>query len=302
MGTKFQRAKSRNCNRFANMLLPILAIAGVLWMAQDATAGLVNDVPSCYAAAHIDPPAKPYTHLIYILMDQTVKLPPALEQSAVDNALRMLTPGTKFVVAEFSAFSQGHYLQVVHTGIIEMPLAKSRIGSTPMVAARHLNACLGMQYGFAKKMVATTMASIMKNSTSSLDQSDIMMAMKTVSSAVASDPASQKVLFAITDGLENSSVTSFYRDGTVRIINPTAEISKAEKNQLMGNFGGASVYVLGGAIMPPATSGSLAVRNGYRDPQMLINLKAFWRQYFAKSNAKLVEFGEPALTEPVSYP
>lgn len=267
-----------------------------------AWAGLVNDVPSCYAATHIAPPAKPYTHLIYILMDQTVKLPPTLEQSAVNNALRMLKPGTKFVIAEFSAFSQGHYLKVVHTGIVEKPLSPSRIGSTSMVAARHLKACLGMQYGFARKMVATSMASIMESSTSSLDQSDIMMAMKTVAPAIASDPAAQKVLFAITDGLENSSVTTFYGNGTVRVINPAVEMDQAIRNHLIGNFGGASVYVLGGAVMPPAANGSLAARNGYRDPQVLINLKDFWRQYFAKSDGKLIEFGEPALVEPVAYP
>lgn len=279
------------------------AVAALLVVAPaSALAGLVDDVPSCYAATHIAPPKKPYTHLIYILMDQTVKLPPALEQSAVNNALRMLQPGTKFVITEFSAFSQGHFLRVLHTGIIEKPLAKSRVGSTAMVAARHLNACLGMQKQFATKMVASTMASVMKSSTSSLDQSDIMLAMKTVAASIAQDPASQKVLFAITDGLENSSVTSFYSNGGVRIINPMAEISKAVKNNLLGNFGGASVYVLGGAVMPPATSGTLAQRNGYRDPQALINLKDFWRQYFAKSDGKLMEFGEPALVEPVAYP
>jgi hypothetical protein len=279
------------------------AVAGLLVAAPaSAWAGLVNDVPSCYAATHIAPPAKSYTHLIYILMDQTVKLPPALEQSAVDNALRMLKPGTKFVIAEFSAFSQGHFLQVVHTGIVEKPLATTRIGSTSMVAARHLNACLGMQYGFARKMVATTMSSIMESSTSSLDQSDIMMAMKTVAPAIARDPASQKVLLAITDGLENSSVTTFYGNGTVRVISPSAEMVKAVRNHLIGNLGGASVYVLGGAVMPPTASGSLAARNGYRDPQALVSLKAFWRQYFTKSDGKLVDFGEPALVEPVAYP
>ncbi|WP_215852681.1 hypothetical protein [Acidithiobacillus ferrooxidans] len=287
-----------------HVLRVIRLTVAVLLVAAPASAwaGLVNDVPSCYAATHIAPPAKPYAHLIYILMDQTVKLPPALEQSAVNNALRMLKPGTKFVIAEFSAFSQGHFLQVVHTGIVEKPLAPSRIGSTSMVAARHLNVCLGMQYGFARKMVATSMASIMESSTSSLDQSDIMMAMKTVAPAIARDPAAQKVLFAITDGLENSSVTTFYGNGTVRVINPAVEMGKAIRNHLIGNFGGASVYVLGGAVMPPAATGTLAARNGYRDPQALINLKDFWRQYFAKSDGKLMEFGEPALVEPVAYP
>ncbi|MHB1301062.1 MAG: hypothetical protein ACYCY8_09385 [Burkholderiales bacterium] len=65
--------------------------------------------------------------------------------------------------------------------------------------------------------------------------------MKTVSSAVSKDPAKQKVVFVVTDSLENSSVTSFYVRHGVRRIDPTKEMEKAESNHVIGNFGGASV-------------------------------------------------------------
>ena len=64
--------------------------------------------------------------------------------------------------------------------------------------------------------------------------------MKTVSSAVSKDHAKQKVVFVVTDGLENSSVTSYVRHG-VRRIDPTKEMEKAESNHMIGNFGDASV-------------------------------------------------------------
>jgi hypothetical protein len=267
----------------------------------EARAGLVNDVPSCYAVTHIKPAAMPYDKLIYILIDQTVKLTPDLEQSVVNNALRMVQPGSKFVIAEFSAFSQGRYLEVIHTGIEERPLAASRVDSTPIRAAHTLRRCLTMQAGFARRMVATTVARILKESKSTLDQSDIMLALKTVSKAIRTDPAQEKVVFVVTDGLENSSVTSFYMDNSVRNIDPSTEIAKAAAAHLFGNFGGASVYILGGAMMPPASNGTRAQRDGYRDPTVLGHLKAFWREYFTRSGACLVEFGEPALTRPVSY-
>jgi hypothetical protein len=266
-----------------------------------AHAGLVNDVPSCYAATHIQPDAHPYDKLAYILVDQTVALDPALEQSVVDNSLRMLQPGSKFVIAEFSAFSQGRYLTVLHTGIIERPLDASRVNSTSIRAAKDLDQCLGQQDGFARSMVARTLAEVMKASTSMLDQSDILMALNTVSAAVAAESAQHKTVFVATDGLENSSVTSFYVRGTVRDINPSKEMSKAVNAHLLGDFGGASVYIVGGAVMPPATLGTKAQRDGYRDPHTLSDLSQFWHDYFGRSNAHLVEFGEPALVEPVSY-
>ncbi|MDA8093316.1 MAG: hypothetical protein M0T84_05275 [Betaproteobacteria bacterium] len=288
-----------------NTLLPISRVALLACMAlgalPNAYAGLVNDVPSCYAATHIRPGAKPYDNMVYIALDQTVKLDPTLEQSVVNNALRLVQPGSKFVIAEFSAFSQGRYLNVLHTGIVEQPLAASRVNSTPIVAARQLRQCLGMQASFARKMVATTLAQVMTRSSSSLDESDVMLAMKTISKAVAADPAQHKTVFVVTDGLENSSITSFYAHDSVRDINPSTELSKAAAAHMFGNFKGASVYVLGGAMMPPATNGTRAQRDGYRDPRTLENLSRFWRDYFAKSNARLVEFGEPALIAPVRY-
>ncbi len=270
-------------------------------LAGSAQAGLVNDVPSCYAATHIVPDPHPYDRMVYILLDQTMLLDPQLQQSVANNTMRLLTPGTKFVIAEFSAYSQGRYLDVLHTGIIEKPLAQGRVNETPMKAAARLAQCIDMQKNFATKMVVTTLAQVFKASTFSLDQSDIMQALKTVSPAIAQDPATQKIVFVITDALENSSVSSFYAHGTVRLVNPKAELTKAKAAGMLGDFGGARVYLLGAALMPPPDKGTKAQRDGYRDARVLHSLSAFWHDYFKASNANLVEFGEPALVEPTSF-
>ena len=283
------------------LLHAALAFGATLVVSANVHAGLVNDVPSCYAATHIEPDMQPYDKLVYIVVDQTVSLGETLEQSVVDNALRMVQPGSKFVIAEFSAFSQGRYLNVLHTGIVERPLADTRVNSTPMRAAKALDQCLSQQGSFARTMVAKTLADVMKGSSNTLDQSDILMAFKSVAQAVAADPAPHKTLFAVTDGLENSTVTSFYARGSVRDINPAAELTKAVGSHMVADFGGTKVYVLGGAIMPPAAQGTKAQRDGYRDPRTLQDLSQFWHDYFAKSNARLVAFGEPALLEPVNY-
>ncbi len=284
------------------LLRSAAALACAMALNSTAHAGLVNDVPSCWAAIHLAPTGAPYDRLVYVLLDQTVQLDPALDQSVVDNTMRLLQPGTKFVIAEFSAFSQGHYLNVLHTGILDKPLPASRVSSTPIQAAKHLVECLGMQRNFAERMAMATLVGVLKSSTSSLDQSDIMQALKTVSAAVRADPAKQKLVFVVTDGLENSSVTSFYAHNAARNIDPKVELAKAATAHEFGNFGGATIYVLGGAMMPPAQHGTQAEMNGYRDPQTLLHLKQFWQGYFAHSDATLDEFGEPALVTPVAFP
>lgn len=266
-----------------------------------AHAGLANDVPSCYAANKIAAPQPQYDHLIYVLVDQTVALDPTLQRSVLDNLLPLLQAGTKFVVAEFSAFSQGHYLNVLHSGVIERPLSASAEGDVPMSRLRELHTCFQQQVIYARRLALGTTAQVLKTGSSSLDRSDIMMALKSVSSAVAQERVSDRVVFVVTDGLENSSVTTFYAHNAVRHINPGAELKRATEGALFGDFGGARVFVLGAAVMAASDSGSRSQRNGYRDPATLMDLRRFWEGYFMRSNAKLIEFGTPALLEPVSW-
>ena len=273
------------------------SIAAAVLLISPAHAGLQNDVPSCYAANQIAPVNHiGYTRLIYVLIDQTVGWNTDLEQSILDNLNLNLVPGTKFVIAEFSAFSQGRYLNVIHTGIIENPMPETQIDNTPINKTKIFDACLMDQLPFATVLADRSVQSAFQASTSSLNHSDIMAALQMVSGAVASDPASQKLLFLASDGLENSSVTSFYRHGSLRDINPEAEIQRAAVAGLFGNFGGSKVYVIGGAL-----PGAGIASSAYRSPETLENLKKFWQDYFQKSNADLVEFGEPALLEPIAF-
>ena len=272
------------------------ALAVTLLLSPPAYAGLRNDVPSCYTANQITPAdGLGYTRLIYVLIDQTVGWTPDLEQAIFDNLNANLTPGTKFVIAEFSAFSQGRYLQVIRTGIIEDPLPEHQFNNTPIQRSKIFNACLLGQRPFATQLADQSLQSALRASSSSLAHSDIMSALQSVSAAIAADPAPNKLLFLATDGLENSAVTSFYHHGALREINPSTEIQRATAAGLFGNFSGSKIYVIGGAVQG---SGSAMA---YRSPEMLENLQHFWQLYFEKSDATLVEFGEPALLEPVAF-
>lgn len=283
-----------------NPLVRVFALMAALFSGM-AYAGLVNDVPSCYEANGIRPFSTPYDNLIYVLLDQTVQLDQELQKSVLDNTRRLMQPGTKFVIAEFSAFSQEHYLTVLHTGIIENPIPPSNLGDVVISKLRPFLNCLREQVVFAARMALETEHQIMESSASSLHHSDILQALKTVAGAVAQDSAKNKAVFVVTDGVENSSVTSFYARDSVRLIDPSTEIAKAKAADLFSDFGGARIYVLGGGVMPPATSGTTAQRDGYRNPQVLHALSTFWHAYFKSSNADLVEFGEPALVEAVSW-
>jgi hypothetical protein len=210
-----------------------LALWGALFTVS-VRAGLVNDVPSCYVAEHMPyKPASP-SHLIYVLLDQTVQLDPDLQASVLHNLDGVLGPGTKFVIAEFSAYSEGRYLSVVHTGIVEPSLPAREEGNVPLARLLGFKTCLREQQAFAVQMANQTVAAIFHGSTATLGHSDILAALDTISGAIRVEPEQVE-------------------------------------------------------------------REGYRDAQTLGALKEFWSEYLAASHADLVEFGEPALLEPVSY-
>ena len=277
-----------------------LASVFMLAFASGAGAGLVNDVPSCYTAYRLKTPPKP-DKLFYVLIDQTVQLDPTLQKSVLNNIGRMIQPSSRFVIAEFSAFSQGRYLQVLNTGIIEQPLDEASYDDIAITKAPAIRACFGKQSAFARNMIVGAARKIMAGATSDLAQSDIMAALLDVGEVLHAAPEPDKVLFLVSDALENSSVTSFYANNGVRDINAEAEMGKAKAAQLVGDLAGTKVYMLGSGLMPAAKAGTAAVRRGYRDPKTIHSLETFWSDYFKASNANLVEFGAPSLVSPVAY-
>lgn len=282
---------------FALALTAFCLVAG----GQAARADSANQVPSCYKANNVTPFGPVYDKLFVVLIDQTVLLDKNLQEDVLQTMNQMIQPGTHFIVGEFSAFSQGRYLNIVEDGVAEAPVPQDQIGNMVATKVAPFNQCLASQLTYARQTAEQTALQIMQDSSSSLAQSDIEMSLKEVSAPIKEDQAAHKVVLLVTDGLEYSTVSSFYSHDTARDINPDVEMKKAEAADMIGDFGGASIYVIGGALEPPATSGTQAERNGYRNPQMQEHLAEFWGDYFKASNANLAGFGLPALLVPTHY-
>lgn len=66
---------------------------------------------------------------------------------------------------------------------------------------------------------------------------------------------------------------------------------------MFGDFGGAKVYVIGAGLLTEDIKNSKGV---YRSPQIMQALSTFWKEWFKKSNAEVIEFGQPALLNPIN--
>jgi len=261
-----------------------------------------NDIPSCYAWAKLNAqqPAPSGRELV-VIIDQTVHMNEALQRSAWAHIVRYLRPGDAVRLYQFSAFLKDHYLRLPFAGRLEAPLetrARSRIGVETL---KQFDACLAQQMTFFRDRFGKLFIASFSAPDTDIARSDILASLHKIGAdltATASggnfaenlgaNPSVDRVVLLISDMLENSSVTSFYRAGRVRTIDPQVELAHAQP--YLTNFGDARVYVHGAGLVSGAAVGS------YRDGETLRRLEQFWRDYLAQSNATLQGFGTPELT------
>lgn len=276
--------------------LPLLLslFAGLLTVSAVTCAGTQNDVPSCYAANNINSLATPPSRELFVLIDQTTVLDDSLRQLVRENVSQFAKPGNAFVIADFSAFSQGKYTEILNAGTLESPIAEKARNTIGVNVLKNFDACFRDQGNFAAKLMASAINKAMQNSSDELAKSDVLYSIKDMSARVRQSLAKEKIVFIVSDMLENSSITSFYAARNVRNIDPAKEMVAVDKSGQIGDFAGARVFVLGAGIVPEDKG-----KKVYRDPKTMTSLKHFWNEYFMKSKAQLVEFGAPALLSPI---
>lgn len=282
----------------AKWLQSCVAVAG-LCLASAAMAGVSNDIPSCYGSIKVGVPAPPLSTELFVLIDQTTPLDATLKNTVRENVGRLVQPGTAFVVATFSSFGQGRYLEVLSAGTLE-PALPAKVRDDIGVKLLHsFDACLAKQRDFGRNAAAAALNKALSGISPEYTKSDVMGSMRELSYRIRQSAAQDKILFLVSDMLENSGISSFYGHRNVRQLDVPAEIKKAEAGQMLADLGGARVFVLGAGLVQENSSGAAKDSGVYRDPKTMTALRQFWEQYIARSQGRLIEFGAPALVVPV---
>lgn len=271
------------------------AVALILsaWASPGTAEGTQNAVPSCYAATRIGVDPAPPARAIFVLVDQTTALGPALISTVRENMRNLLRPGTSFTIATFSAFQRDHFTTLLAAGALEAPVAPQRRSRLSVPRLRRLDACLRRQAAFGGQLAITSFLRAAAANAASFSRSEILASLKQLSARVAAAPARDRIVIIASDMLEHSSATSFYRNRALKVIDPAAEMRRALGQGLLGDFGGARIFVVGAGLLPPDQ------RTAGRDIRALNALEAFWTAWFRRSGARLVAFGHPDLVVPI---
>lgn len=256
-----------------------------------------NSIKSCYDLARIEGKNTAINKELFVIVDQTTSLDDELKQSVIQNSVANVNYGNAFTVAKFSAFVQGNYSGVVTSAQLDWPLKEDIRNDTPKKLLQGYDKCMKSQVSYAKKTLDDSINKTFGASTNTIVRSDILKSLQELAkNTVKTSMAKQKTVFIVSDMLENSSITSFYYKNGVKKIDPVAEMKTVEANKMLADFGGANVYILGAGLVP---STSKTASDSYRDPKTMNALQEFWKMYFNKSNARLIEFGQPALLNTV---
>ena len=282
----------------SNPLARILGL-GLMLCAVTFSARANTDVPSCYQIKGIEATKPAVNRELYVLVDETTPLDERLQALVLKNVGALLQAETGFVVASFSSFSSGRYFRVLARGVIEGDLPLDVREDSAKGAVKTFDGCLKKQYGFARSLVVQKLKEAMAVADVGLPKSDVVASVAKFSELIGQSKANDRVLLLVSDMLENSSVSSFYAKGNVKMLDANREMNAFSKANLIGNFSSARVYVLGAGLVTADTSKKLG--NVYRDPKTMAALQEFWRAYFEKSGATMEEFGAPALIGTLSW-
>ena len=272
-------------------------LALALALAAPHCVAVENVVPTCYQDKLGVHPAPAATEL-FVLVDQTTVFDANLQQQVANSVRPFMAADNAFSVTIFSAFSQGRYARVLTSGTVEPTIASAQRDDISKPLLSRFDACTKRQPQQATQAVGAALRTAFNDASAELARSDVLASFKSISTRIKNSTAQRKVVVIASDMLENSSVTAFYGSGgnSVRQIDPAKELKIVDDNALLGDFGGAEIYVIGAGLL----SGGPAKTSKYRDPKTMRALTGFWGGYFEKSNAKVVEIGQPALLNPIS--
>lgn len=225
---------------------------------------------------------------LYVLIDETVPLTKNMKKKVVTLLSEWGRAGDMVKIARFSASYRDLYPELVYVNKIEMKPGDRYMFNLSYKDKRKVLSCLDEQKKTFKTSFAAQLTRSLKALNPKIPKSELLGSLKLLSKQIyLPDNAMEKTVFLISDGMENSSISSFYAKGKMRNINTRKEISKLRRKGMMGFWKKSKVYMYGLGLMPDKKS--------YAKPETIQKLKRFWAQYFVESGGKVKAIGSPEL-------
>jgi len=244
---------------------------------------------SCFSnISYVETDKQVAKRALYILIDETVPLSKSMKSKIAKLLDGWGKQGDKVRIARFSASYRGLYPELVFDEYIEQKPSDQYMFNLHYRDKKAVMKCLEEQQAKFKASFAMQMKSSLNAIDPKIPKSELLGSLKLLSKQlILKDEAEQKVVFLISDGLENSAITSFYGQGKIRSVNPQKEISKIRRQGKIGYWKNTKVYMYGLGLMPD--------KKQYVNPDRINSIKRFWERYFVEGGGRVKEIGTPEL-------
>jgi len=228
---------------------------------------------------------------LYVVVDQTFILDEHLKEHVLKKIQPLLRSATSINIIKFSTFSEGYYTSVVLKETIVGKLTQKQRDDVAKRKLKKLDKCLQYKKKEKQIRIPKVIRNVLNESNETIGHSEIFKTLMEVSNLYRFKKAKgNKIIVLISDMLENSSITSFYSNNSIKNIETKIEFLKIKKAGYLPNFRDASIYIIGAGLLSQKARTKKNSNN-----KKLYKLKQFWTKYFKEAKSTLYGFGMPEL-------
>ena len=273
-----------------NILVRIsfFVLIGLVWPVSVSEA---NVIPSCYDDEDIDMKPPPIKRGLLVVIDNTIELDQSLQKESFDKIMNFMKEGDRIIIVSFSAYVEGQYTKIkAQVQLDPHPETSSTLWRRlweKKSDLKRLKFCLADRERLLPRFIGDTLQKIYRVSSNDLPKTELIANLAKVSREILPTlEAEETFLLIVSDMMENSDITSFYRNGKIRMIDPEVEMRQVEKSRIKPLYEGTVAYVIGAGYTDTGR---------YRPTKTMQAIERFWRLYMVRAGGRLDIFGTPSM-------
>lgn len=252
-------------------------------------ASVRNDIPSCYEYAGLSDSLnnKEIERELFIMVDQTALFDTNMKKNVHTQLSNFGKSKDKVTIISFSSMAMGAYMNIEFTGFFESEPMQSVKDNMNAIKLRKLTSCLKNQ-GQAINKAHLVLKSAFHDEEKRYPRTELVATVLDMGNEIiAKSTAKRKILFLVSDMIENSETLSFYTNKGIQVPDAAASYQKIIAQNFTSNFNGAEAHIIG--------SGFIKGYQNYISHKSLMELEKFWRLVLTNANAEVKQFGKPNL-------
>lgn len=238
-----------------------------------------------------------YNKEVYLLIDESTYFSKKDKEDIIKKVSPFITQNTRINIDSFSEYSRTRKNKDLGTFYIYSDMTEDEEDDISRSKVRKLEHCLNEAKKYAYKGIQKALDEGVRKKGTNLKKSEILKNLKVYSkNNIRFSKAKRKIVIILSDMLENSDYTSFYKNGKLKKLDINKELSIAKKHRLFGKFADAEIYVYGMGLIE-VNSDKKEARNAF----IMDNLIEFWDEYFIESGGKPIGLDSSIMNFDLDY-